>query len=57
MPYEVSNKNNTYFVTQSIDGRVMARFDGRDGSNAKEEAITKAKTLANEEKVWKKGIS
>ena len=57
MPYEVSNKNNTYFVTQSIDGRVMAKFDGRDGSNAKEEAITKAKDLANEEKVWRKGIS
>ena len=57
MAYEVSNNNNVHFVTSSVNGRVLARFDGRDGENPKEQAKTKARELASEEKAWKRAIS
>ena len=57
MAYEVSNNNNVHLVTSTIDGNVLAKLDGKDGQNPKEQARAKAKELANEESAWKKGIS
>lgn len=53
MAYEVSNKKHVYFVTNTINGNVLAKFDGSDGKDPKAEAITEAKKLAEEEKAWR----
>ena len=56
MSYEVRMKDHTYFVVNSLDGKVLDRFHKNSDDQNKKEAMAKAQELANKESLWLESV-
>jgi hypothetical protein len=56
MPYTVTNKRNTWFVTEEVSGKVEGKFFKERDEDNKAAAEELAQKLADKEKSWRDSI-